>query len=48
LAVAEAYGNSLLRTPLRLLPRRRLTETYLRDPAVTGQDRHSRPLRAVR
>jgi bacterioferritin (cytochrome b1) len=33
-AVAEAYGTSLLSTPLRLLPRKRLTDTYLRDPAV--------------
>jgi hypothetical protein len=34
LAVAEAYATSLLRAPLRLLPRKRLTETYLNDPAV--------------
>jgi bacterioferritin (cytochrome b1) len=34
-AIAEAYGVSLLRAPLRkLLPRRRLTDTYLSDPAV--------------
>jgi len=47
-AVAEAYGTSLLRAPLRLLPKRRLTETYLRDPAIAGQDRRSPPLHAVR
>jgi hypothetical protein len=35
MAVAEAWGSSLLAAPFRLLPRRRLTETYLRDPAVT-------------
>jgi len=35
LAVAEAWGSSLLAAPFRLLPKRRLTETYLRDPAVT-------------
>jgi len=35
LAVAEAWGSSLLASPLRLLPKRRLTDTYLRDPAVT-------------
>jgi hypothetical protein len=33
-AVVEAYGASLAALPLRLLPRHRLTETYLRDPAV--------------
>ncbi len=32
--VAEAYGTSLLSAPLRLLPRKRLTDTYLRDAAV--------------
>lgn len=47
LAVAEAYGTSLLHTPLRLLPRKRLTETYLEDPAIQ-RDRDSRRLRAVR
>jgi len=47
-AVAEAYGTSLVRAPLRLLPKRRLTDTYLRDPAIAGQDRPSGPLRAVR
>jgi hypothetical protein len=33
-AIASAYGASLASLPLRLLPRRRLTETYLSDPAV--------------
>ena len=37
LAVAEAYGTSLLTAPLRLLPRKRLTETYLSDPAVLAR-----------
>ena len=35
MAVAEAWGSSLLAAPFRLLPKRRLTETYLRDPSVT-------------
>jgi hypothetical protein len=50
-AVAAAYGLSVLSLPRRLLPRRRLTETYLRDPALTraapspsGDD----PIRLVR
>ena len=34
LAVAEAYGTSLVVAPLRLWPKKRLTETYLRDPAL--------------
>ncbi len=34
LAVAEAYGTSLATAPLRLLPKKRLTDTYLRDPAI--------------
>jgi bacterioferritin (cytochrome b1) len=34
LAIAEAYGAAAVRAPLRLLPRKRLTETYLQDPAV--------------
>ena len=48
--VAEAYGGkalggllSLVTWPLRLLPfwpkKKRLTDTYLRDPHVTGKDR---------
>jgi len=47
LLVAEAYGGkllgglgSLLMTPFRLLPfwpkKKRLTDTYLRDPHITG------------
>jgi hypothetical protein len=48
LAVAEAYGTSLLTAPLRLLPRKRLTETYLMDPAIARHGRGSPPLRAVR
>jgi hypothetical protein len=48
LAVAEAYGTSLLKTPLRLLPRKRLTETYLQDPAILRDLRESRRLHAVR
>jgi len=49
-AVGAAYGGSLLRFPLRVLPRRRLTETYLRDPAIAqpaGEEREN-PLRVVR
>jgi hypothetical protein len=34
LAIAEAYGTSVATAPLRLLPRKRLTETYLQDPAI--------------
>ncbi len=48
LAVAAAYGGSLLRMPLRLLPRRRLTETYLRDPAILRRNAEDKPLRVVR
>jgi Fe2+ transport system protein FeoA len=51
LAVAEAYGASLLRLPLRLVPRKRLTETYLEDPAVlrpASQDPEPKPVRLVR
>ena len=36
-ALAAAYGGSLLRAPLRLLPRRRLTATYLGDPALAAR-----------
>ncbi len=49
-AVAEAYGASLLGAPLRLLPRKRLTDTYLRDPSVLQrppQDEEE-PIRLVR
>jgi hypothetical protein len=48
LAVAEAYGTSLIRAPLRLFPKKRLTETYLRDPSIARQGRPAPPLRAVR
>ena len=49
-AVAEAYGTSLLSAPLRLLPRKRLTDTYLRDAAVLQraapeEDEHIRLVR---
>jgi hypothetical protein len=33
-AIAAAYGGSLLSFPARLWPRKRLTDTYLTDPAV--------------
>lgn len=50
-AIAEAYGAALLTAPLRLLPQKRLTDTYLRDPAVvkpqpTGPEKE--PIRLVR
>jgi hypothetical protein len=32
--VAAAYASSIAALPLRLLPRRRLTDTYLQDPLV--------------
>jgi hypothetical protein len=38
-AIAEAYGVSAISAPLRLWPRKRLTDTYLRDPAL----RHDQP-----
>jgi hypothetical protein len=50
-AVAWAFGAGLLAAPLRLLPRRRLTDTYLRDPAVAGtagEAREDGSLRIVR
>ena len=37
LAIAEAYGAAVFRSPFRLLPKKRLTETYLRDPAVANR-----------
>ena len=46
-AVAEAYGRSLISAPTRLLPRRRLTETYLTDPDITGAEA-GEPIRLVR
>ena len=48
LAVTEAYGTSLLTAPLRLLPRKRLTATYLTDPSIVRKGRGAPPLRAVR
>jgi hypothetical protein len=48
LAVAGAYGTSLLAAPLRLFPRKRLTDTYLSDPAVQEPAPESKPIRMVR
>ena len=48
LAVAEAYGTSVITAPWRLLPKKRLTETYLQDPEVLREAREARRLRAVR
>jgi hypothetical protein len=48
LAVAEAYGTSVVTAPLRVLPKKRLTETYLKDPEVLREAREARRLRAVR
>jgi hypothetical protein len=49
-AVAEAYGVSMLAAPLRLLPRKRLTDTYLRDPALLRREppAEDEPIRLVR
>ncbi len=48
-AVAAAYGGSLLRMPLKLLPRKRLTDTYLRDPAMRRErPAEAEPIRLVR
>jgi hypothetical protein len=49
LAIGEAYGTSLLTAPLRLLPRKRLTDTYLRDPAVArrASPPEEKPVRLV-
>lgn len=50
-AVAEAYALSMLRAPLRLLPRKRLTQTYLGDPSIArpeGEAEEKEPLRVVR
>jgi hypothetical protein len=46
-AVAAAYGLSALSLPGRLLPRRRLTGTYLRDPAILRRE-DQQPVRLVR
>jgi hypothetical protein len=37
LAVTAAYGTSVLSLPSRLLPRKRLTETYLSDPSILSR-----------
>jgi hypothetical protein len=48
-AISEAYGTSLLSWPLRkLMPRKRLTDTYLRDPGVLHREEPKEPLRLVR
>jgi hypothetical protein len=51
-AVVGAYASNIAALPLRLWPRRRLTETYLRDPQVarTEEQREGRdgPLHIVR
>ena len=48
-AIAEAYGTSLLRAPLRWLPKKRLTDTYLRDPALSREEvTEDEPIRLVR
>jgi bacterioferritin (cytochrome b1) len=49
-AVAEAYGVSLLSAPLRLLPRKRLTDIYLRDPHLLhrAEPGEEDPVRLVR
>ena len=36
-AVALAYGRGLAISPLRLFPRKRLTETYLEDPSLRAR-----------
>ena len=45
-AVAEAYLSTAASLPLRLLPRKRLTDTYLRDPAMRHGE--EQPIRLVR
>jgi hypothetical protein len=49
-AVAEAYGASLASLPFRFWPRPRLTDTYLRDPAVAHRPAPDgdEPIRIVR
>ena len=47
LAIAEAYGTSLATAPFRLLPKKRLTDTYLQDPAVVRSP-EPRRLHAIR
>jgi len=48
LAIAEAYGTSLATAPLRLLPKRRLTDSYLQDPAIARRPPEPRQLHAIR
>jgi bacterioferritin (cytochrome b1) len=49
-AIASAYGGGLVSWPRKLLPRKRLTQTYLRDPAVlrAQAEEPDEPLRLVR
>ena len=50
-AIAEAYGMSALAAPFRLLPRKRLTDTYLSDPALRHEQHppeDEEPIRLVR
>ena len=49
-AIAEAYGTSLISAPLRMWPRRRLTDTYLADPALSrhAPPEDEEPIRLVR
>jgi hypothetical protein len=48
-AVVAAYGISALSLPRKLLPRKRLTDTYLRDPAIRrSASGDEEPIRLVR
>src|SRR3954469_18031804 len=49
-AIAEAYGMSAIAAPFRLLPRKRLTDTYLSDPALRHEHppEDEEPIRLVR
>jgi hypothetical protein len=51
-AVVGAYASGIAALPLRLLPRRRLTDTYLQDPLVSRieeqRERPDGPLHVVR
>jgi hypothetical protein len=43
-AVVGAYASGIAALPLRLLPRRRLTDTYLQDPLVSrAEEQRERP-----
>ena len=46
-AVGEAYAMSVISAPFKLLPRRRLTDTYLRDPEIARPEQEG-PIRLVR